>query len=1755
MIHKRPQRTRRHQPGQRSPLRNRSATRRRGLRGRIETLEARRLLAGDVGTSTIYVEDFEPDDGGYTADNTGGSILGFWHHSLGRSADNLPGHSPTHAFYYGQFETVLGGGRYPVFADHQGMLSSPDIELPCGTNTLSFNYLLGTRTPTDRDFVEVRILDVTTGTVDVLLSRAAGTLPETHEQWSSAAADLTAYSGRTIQLQFSFDTGVVEPIDPEGWYVDDVLITNTPCSANLAVSKSVDDATPNEGQRLSYTVTASSAADSDVTATDVQVVDTLPAGVSYVVNSASPPAVYDSIAHTLTWSGLQLDPGSAQPLTFQVDVNAGTAGDSLSNLATVTAPLPDPDLDDNQTIHMSTVNQVDLVTVKYASDAMPNEEQTLQFTVGVKNLDTSNADATDVTIVDTLPAGVSYVASSPPGVYDPGSHTVTWTVPSIAVDETAEFFIDTTVNTATAGLTFENIAVANGQETDPNPDNNTGKVPFTVNSVNLSVVKSVDDATPNEDQAMTFLIGVTNAADSNAAATDVKVVDTLPDGVTFTGASDGGVFDPILRTVTWTLPEIPIGGTVPLQIDITVDADTSGQTLENNVVVEGLETDPDKTNNADAEIFTVNSVDLLVDKAVDDATPNEGQAVAFTIDVTNAATSNATATGVTIVDTLPDGVTFAAASDGGVFDPILQTVTWTLPNIPIGGTVSLQIDVTVDAGITGQTLENEVVATGDETDPDQSNNTDTETFTVNRVDLLVDKVVDDATPNEDQAIAFTIDVTNAATSNATATGVTIVDTLPDGVTFTDASDGGVFDPNLRTVTWTLPVLPIGGTVSLQIDVTVDANASGQTLENLVVVGGDETDPDQSNNIDTEAFTVNSVDLSVVKTVDNPTPDIDDLLTYTITVTNSDSSNADATNVLVQDMLPAGLTLVSPQPAVWMIPVLPPGQSQTFELTATVDAGTCGQTMTNVLTVGADETDPDATNNAAIAPILVTCSPADLLVEKTVSDETPNEGQTLTFEIDVTDSADSNLAAETVTVVDTLPSGVFYVASTPPGVFDPIANTVTWTVPSIDIGQQVEFNVETTVNAGTAGASFENSVRVGGDEAFAAFTVNSVDLSVDKTVDDATPGEGQQVTFTMVVTNASSSNAVATEVALTDVLPSGLSYVSDDSGGDYDPVSGVWTIGELPIGESQTLQLVATVGVGTEGTSITNTAVVEADETDPDPDNNESPETLTIAQGVQFISPLSIFRPGPFVLPTTERIAVMGRVWHDQNDNGQWDAGEAGIDGVDVTLQGIGTAQTRSVDLNQDGTIDPVSERGLYWFQQLGQIPPGDYTLEVQLPTGQATSFPATTATHTITLDTANPSLISDALQTVAPNFGLSQNFIDQPAADSATISGHSWADLDLDGEWDANEPGRYGVRLFLDRDNNGAFDPETEPSAFTGEDGKFVFANLAPGTYTVREVEQGNRGIRMQTFPDTTPQAVTVVAGDVVAGSFGQAESPNLGVFEYGAFVRPADQFLDRLDVYQSNNPGNPLIDQTLSSLRAWQSFQVSNTTGASFGITAIDDSMIGGGGAALLSVRQVAADGSLVTPQLPITVADGESVEFFVFYDPAIRTGDTVTQQFPDWLNGNSTPHAFAASDRLVVETDAELSFAIQLVGGSTFDSDVSYDGSVDQSDLGLLDDLLLLEAVIGEGQSPRFDPTMDVNTRCPNGAGQVVGICGFAIGGTPEREIGLGDFGPLNVEFGRDVASALAAAESAQGEQASPDAIDQLFFAIGKNADNHGR
>jgi VCBS repeat-containing protein len=122
------------------------------------------------------------------------------------------------------------------------------------------------------------------------------------------------------------------------------------------------------------------------------------------------------------------------------------------------------------------------------------------------------------------------------------------------------------------------------------------------------------------------------------------------------------------------------------------------------------------------------------------------------------------------------------------------------------------------------------------------------------------------------------------------------------------------------------------------------------------------------------------------------------------------------------------------------------------------------------------------------------------------------------------------------------------------------------------------------------------------------TVNSTvaDLSLTKSVDRSTPAVGSNVTFTIIVSNAGPGSA--TNVAVSDVLPAGLTFVSATaSQGSYSAGTGVWTVGTIAGGSSSTLNITATVTTFGAKTNIAQ--VIASDQTDPDstPNNNSSGE--------------------------------------------------------------------------------------------------------------------------------------------------------------------------------------------------------------------------------------------------------------------------------------------------------------------------------------------------------------------------------------------------------------------------------------------------------------------------------------------------------------------------------------------------------------------
>lgn len=140
-------------------------------------------------------------------------------------------------------------------------------------------------------------------------------------------------------------------------------------------------------------------------------------------------------------------------------------------------------------------------------------------------------------------------------------------------------------------------------------------------------------------------------------------------------------------------------------------------------------------------------------------------------------------------------------------------------------------------------------------------------------------------------------------------------------------------------------------------------------------------------------------------------------------------------------------------------------------------------------------------------------------------------------------------------------------------------------------QRILYEINKVTGVGSNGRPINNGSDYESVDCFALSPSVIADLNVGKTVDEPTPAEGGTVNYSVTVRNA--GPGPATVVQMMDLLPAGVTLVlATPTQGTYDPASGDWYVGNIPVGGTVTLVLRALVDVGTGGTTITNTASVD-----------------------------------------------------------------------------------------------------------------------------------------------------------------------------------------------------------------------------------------------------------------------------------------------------------------------------------------------------------------------------------------------------------------------------------------------------------------------------------------------------------------------------------------------------------------------------------
>ncbi len=428
--------------------------------------------------------------------------------------------------------------------------------------------------------------------------------------------------------------------------------------------------------------------------------------------------------------------------------------------------------------------------------------------------------------------------------------------------------------------------------------------------------------------------------------------------------------------MTANLGNLAVGAQATVTLTVAVSPSARG-VLRNTANVTGNETETNLANNQDQVQTQVStSIDLAIDKTgtPDPVTP--GQRLTYTLAVTNNGPSDAT--GVRVVDTLPAGVTFASAtSSQGTVTGSGSTVTGELGGLADDGQATITILADVAAAASG-TLVNAATVTGNETETNLNNNTDQVSTTVQpRVDLVIFKADSPDPVTAGGQLTYTLSVMNNGPS--TATGVTVVDTLPAGITYQSATaTQGTVNRSGNTVTANVGQLASGASATVTILVTVDPATRGR-ITNEATVTGNETETNPNNNRDDEPTEVQAqVDLTITKRDSADPLKAGGQLTYTLDVTNNGPSNA--TGVVVTDTLPAPLTFVSGsstsgtvthtgQAVTAAVGNLAASQTATITLVTQIDSQFSG-TFTNQAEVRGNETETDPNNNTALEPTAV-----------------------------------------------------------------------------------------------------------------------------------------------------------------------------------------------------------------------------------------------------------------------------------------------------------------------------------------------------------------------------------------------------------------------------------------------------------------------------------------------------------------------------------------------------------------------------------------------------------------------------------------------------------------------------------------------------------------------------------------------------------------------------------------------------------------
>ena len=399
----------------------------------------------------------------------------------------------------------------------------------------------------------------------------------------------------------------------------------------------------------------------------------------------------------LTWntkqdgSGTFYDPGAA------IDIRPGDTLELWAQWFESTTPTPD--LPDWNGLEITKVTDPETATVA------PGEELTYKITV----TNHTGVDLNNVVVVDTLPAGVTFVSAS---AGEPGNGTVEVTIPTLEKDGVYSFTVTVRVNDDTTGSITNTATIVNavGGMTELGKDISASVTtpvepkpgPAPDWDATLRITKAIPNMADGKvtlGDEFTYTITVWNSSDYTME--NIVVSDTLPSEVDYVSCSGGLTYDSNTRTLTATIDSLDPGRKI-FGIAVKV-VDVSSDTITNTAKITHAECNGNVWDGVKEDTVSIGVVKPIeISKTVDKTTAAPGDTLTYTITVTN---NISDAIILNVIDTLPQNITVDETTlrDGGYYDRAARTISWT-------GTLSrnevreLSFKAVIDADFAGDVI-------------------------------------------------------------------------------------------------------------------------------------------------------------------------------------------------------------------------------------------------------------------------------------------------------------------------------------------------------------------------------------------------------------------------------------------------------------------------------------------------------------------------------------------------------------------------------------------------------------------------------------------------------------------------------------------------------------------------------------------------------------------------------------------------------------------------------------------------------------------------------------------------------------------------------------------------------------------------------------------------------------------------------------------------------------------------------------------